>query len=250
MWGAMTPPRQSRWWDPRNPMDVMTAVWSAATLLPPVSTGAGAAYQAMFIALRRVVLGRTLTMQAAGEPLAMTVTDVVSLLNPYHLVSGRLDLRLTLTGINWGDRDFGHANVVLHNVQLRRGTPPALFAAPVEVALHLPSDTIDRLLRDARPGMSADIDDDGVARVRWARRPGWGNVEVDVDVDDGAAVAAVRVTPRALIVAGRNWKLPARTQPYRIPLTRLPPDARLTGVHVQPGMLRVDARLPEWRMPR
>src|SRR6185369_9820055 len=81
MWGAMTPPRQSRWWDRRNPMDVMTAVWSAATLLPPVSTGAGAAYQAMFIALRRVVLGRTLTMQAAGEPLAMTVTDVVSLLN-------------------------------------------------------------------------------------------------------------------------------------------------------------------------
>ena len=43
-------------------MDVMTAVWSAATLLPSVSTGTGAAYQALFLTLRRVILGRTLTM--------------------------------------------------------------------------------------------------------------------------------------------------------------------------------------------
>ena len=77
----------------------------------------------------------------------------------------------------------------------------------------------------------------------------WGNVEVDIDVDDGA-VAAVRVTPRALIVAGRHWKLPARIPSYRIALTRLPPGVELTGVRLEPGHLRVDAVLPEWRMPR
>ena len=75
-------------------------------------------------------------------------------------------------------------------------------------------------------------------------------VDVDLDDDDDAAVAAVRVTPRALIVAGRHWKLPARTRSYRIALTRLSPDVQLTGVRLEPGSLRVDARLPEWRMPR
>src|SRR6478609_6242546 len=105
----MTSPRQHRWWDPRNRMDVMTAVWSTATLLPSVSTGTGAAYQALFLTLRRVILGRTLTMK---------VTEVVSLLDPYLLISGRLDVRLTVTGVNWGERDLGYANVVLRNVQL------------------------------------------------------------------------------------------------------------------------------------
>jgi hypothetical protein len=231
-------------------MDVMTAVWSAATLLPRASTGAGAAYQAMFLALRRVILGRTLTMKVAGEPLAMTVADVVSLLDPPLLLSGRLDVRVTVTGINWADSDFGHANVVLRNVQLRPGTPPAVSAAPVEVALHVPAATIGRLVREARPGMSVDIDDEGVARLHWARRPGWGHVEADIDVDDGGAVAAVRVTPRVLTVAGRHWNLPVRTRSYRLALTRLRPDVQLTGVHVGPGTLRVDALLPEWRLPR
>lgn len=235
-------------------MDVMTAVWSAASLLPPVSTGTGAAYQALFLALRRVILGRTLTMEVSGEPLTVTVADVVSLLDPYHLVSGRLDVRLALADIHWGESDFGHASVILRAIQLRPGTPPALFAAPVELTLHVPGGTIDSLLRAARPGMWADIDDDAVARLHWARRPGWGNVivdiEADVDVADDGAAPAVRVIPRALILAGRHWKLPTRTKSYRIPLTLLPPGVRLTGVRLEPGTLRVDALLPEWRMPR
>ena len=230
-------------------MDVMTAVWSAATLLPSVSTGTGAAYQALFLTLRRVILGRTLTMNVAGEPLTMTVTEVVSLLDPYLLISGRLDVRLTVTGVNWGERDLGYANVVLRNVQLRPGTPPVVSAAPVEVTLHVPGATIGSLLREARPSMSADVDDDGVARLHWARRPGWGNAVVDIDVDDGA-VAAVRVIPRALIVAGRHWKLPTRMPSYRIALTRLPPGAEITGVGLEPGSLRVASVLPEWRTPR
>ena len=98
--------------------------------------------------------------------------------------------------------------------------------------------------------MSVDVDDDGVARLHWARRPGWGNVEVDIDVDDGAPSPAVRVIPRALIVAGRHWKLPTRMPSYRIALTRLPPDVQLTGVGLEPGSLRVASVLPEWRMPR
>ena len=62
----------------------------------------------------------------------MTVTEVVSLLDPYLLISGQLDVHLTVTEINWGRRQFDHANVVLRNVHVRPGTPPMVVAAPVE----------------------------------------------------------------------------------------------------------------------
>ena len=86
-------------------MDVVTAVWSAADLLP-VRPGTGAAYQALFLALRRVILGRTLTTEVAGKPLRLTVHDVVSVLDPVHLIKGRLDVRVSLSGIRWDHYDF------------------------------------------------------------------------------------------------------------------------------------------------
>lgn len=246
----MTPPRSLRWWDPRYPMDVMTAVWSAATLLPPVNAGTGAAYQALFLALRRVILGRTLTMDAGGEQLSMTVTEVVSLLGPLHLIQGRLDIRLMLTQIHWGEREFGDANVVLRNVVLRPGTPPVVQATPLELTLTVPSPTIDALVRDARPEMSVAISDDAVARLHWARRPGWANVELDVELDAAAAGPALRLSPRAVNVAGRRVNLPGRTQSYLVPLARLPADLRLTEVRTCPAGLHVRAVLPRWRASR
>jgi len=229
-------------------MDVMTAVWSAADLLA-VRPGTGAAYQALFLAVRRVVLGRALTMDAAGGPMQLTVTDVVSLLDPLQLMHGRLDVRLAMTGIDWGGRDFGHADVVLRNTQLRPGTPPVVVAGPVEVSLHVPGETLGALLSQARPGMSGHIDDEGVARLHWARRPEWGNVVVDIERFGADTMSALRITPRKLAVAGRHWNLPVRTQSYVVELTALPPDVRLTAVQVEPGALRVDAVVPEWQMP-
>lgn len=231
-------------------MDVMTAVWSAAMLLPAVSTGTGAAYQALFLALRRVILGRTLTMDAAGEPLNMTVTEVVSVLGPLHVIQGRLDIRLALTDIRWGQRQLGTANVVLRNVVLRPGNPPSIKAAPLELTLTIPSRTVDTLVRETRPEVSVEIDDDAVARLHWARRPGWANVELDVDLDRAAAPPVLRLTPRAFNVARRRVHLPGRTQQFPVPLTRLPADLRLIDVATRPAALRVAAVLPEWRVPR
>lgn len=231
-------------------MDLMTAVWSAASLLPPVSTGAGAAYQAMFLSLRRVILGRTLTMTALDEDVRLTVSEVVSLLDPHRLISGRLDVRVRATDIHWGDDDFGAASVVLHNVTLRPGAPPVVFAAPIEVTLDVPAATVDALLRRAAPELSGDIDDDGVARLRWLRRPGWGNVEVDIDLDPQVSVASLRVTPRAVTLAGRRINVPVGRQVHHFPLHRLPPEVQVTGVQTCPGVLRVHALLAAWQHPR
>ena len=231
-------------------MDVMTAVWSAATLLPPVSTGTGAAYQALFLTLRRVILGRTLTMAAAGEPVSMTAAEVVSVMGPLHVIQGRLDVRLTLTDIRWGRLELGDANVVLRYVVLRPGNPPVVQAGPAELTLAVPSHTVATLVRQARPEISVGIGADAVARLHWARRPGWANVELDVDLDRVAAPPALRLTPRVFNVAGRRLTLPGRTRHFPVPLTRLPADLQLIDVATRPEALRVVAVLPEWRAPR
>ena len=47
---------------------------------------------------------------------------------------------------------------------------------------------------DNRAGANGNIGADAVARLHWARRPGWANVELDVDLDRVAAPPALRRT--------------------------------------------------------
>lgn len=244
----MSNPDPLRWWDPRHPMDAMTAVWSAAENLP-LRPGTGAAYQTLFLALRRVALGRTFTTEVAGDRLQVTVGEIVSLLDPLRLIKGRLDIRLSLIGIRWGTYQFDPSEVVLRRVALRSGSPPVVSAEPAELRVDIPSATLDAMVRSARPGMSVRIDDEGVARVHWARRPGWGNVECDLTVEAGAP-AVLTVSPRALTFAGRRWRAPIGMQTYRLALDRLPTGLEITDVRCRPGALRVHARMPKWRMPR
>lgn len=227
----------------------MTAIRSAAFSPPPVSAGAAAAYQALFLSIRRAAIGRRLTMRLGREDLSMTVTEIVSLLDPRGLLSTRLGVRFTVGDIRWGDKTFGQANVVIRNIWLRMGSWPALEATGVELTLDVPSHAVDNLLRAARPSLSGVIDGDGVARLRWARRPTWANVEVDVEVDEATEAVRVRLTPRVISIGRRRWKLPAGTPGRRLALTNLPPGLRLKAVRLESCHLRVDAVLPHWQMP-
>jgi hypothetical protein len=42
---------------------VLASLWSSTTVIPPVSAGAAAGYRALFITLRRLVVGRTLSVR-------------------------------------------------------------------------------------------------------------------------------------------------------------------------------------------
>ncbi len=244
----MSTPDPLRWWDPRHPMDAMTAVWSIADYLP-LWAGTGAAYQTLFLALRRAALGRTFTTEVAGDQLQVTVREIVSLLDPVRLIKGRLDIRLLFSEIRWGPYDFNPSDVVLRRVALRSGTPPVVSADLAELRLDIPTATLDTMVRRARPGMSVHIDDEGVPRVRWARRPGWGNVECDLSVTAGAPTV-LTISPRALMIGGRRWRAPVGIQSYRLALDRLPSGLEITGVRCRPGALRVHATMPNWRLPR
>lgn len=254
-----------RRWDPFRPLDMAAALWSTAVAVPPVSTGAAAAYRTVFVTLRRLVVGRRVTVRADSGPVTLTVTRLESRLDVRGLSVGQVDdVRVWASDIHWQDSRFESASAVLCNVHVRPGAPATMVAAPVHLTLDVSTEALDDLfssriggsgpLSPAGPSpprrpswvprFAGAVGEDGVARVRFARRPGLGHVEIDAELDGSALV----LTPRAVALRRRRWPLPLRTPAYRIRLPELPHGLRLTDVGFEPGLVRLSGTLPEWRV--
>jgi hypothetical protein len=233
-----------RRWDPFRPLDMLGALWSSAAVAP-LSTGAAAAYRTLFMTLRRLVMGRRLNVRLDDGNVVLTVTEFDSRLDVRGLSVGQLsDVRIAARDIRWGGNRFDRASAVLHNVHLRPNVPPVLVAAPVELSLELPAAVLDDLFRWVAPRVAGDVGPDGIARLRWARRPTMGHLEVDARLDG----STLWLRPRGLKLRRKRWTLPARTPAYPVRLPELPHGLQLTGVSFAPGLLRLSGRLPEWRM--
>lgn len=240
----MTRPRPLRRFDPFRPIDMLTSLWSSAAVAP-VTSGAAAAYRTLFMTVRRLVVGRQLSIRLDDGDLTLTVTEFDSRLDVRRLSVGQLnDVRLAVRDIRWQDKEFDHATAVMHNVHLRPTAPPVLVAAPVELTLEVPAAAIDDLFRFAAPRWSGEVGSDGVARVRIARRPLFGHVEIDVTLDG----STLWLKPRGLVVRNSRWNLPARTPAYPVHLPELPHGLQLTGVTFAPGVVRLTGSVSEWQM--
>jgi hypothetical protein len=234
-------------------VDVVNAVWSTATLLPPVSTGAAAAYRTLYMTARRAVLGRTLTVPLPGGDVRLTVTELSSRLDPRRLALGQgEDVRLTASDIRWQNGVFERATALLRNVQLRPGAPPTLRAQAVELTVEVGSDALADLLASVTRRWTGEIDDAGVVRLRWARRPRWANVEVDAAVEDGPGPVLLRLTPRALAIGTRRWALPGGDHPatggfaghrYAVRTSAAAGAGRIAAV-ARPGAVAFPAAIP------
>lgn len=241
----MTEGRAVRRWDPFGSLDLVGALWSTAVEFPPVSTGAAAAYRTVFMTMKRLAVGRRVTVQADGGPITMTVSKLDSRLDIRRLAVGQLeDIHVAATDIIWGTSTFTHASAVLRNVHVRPGGFPTLVAAPVHLTLDVPTDALDDLFLAAVPRFAGSIGYDGVARLRWARRPLLGHVEVEAELDRSVLL----LKPRALTLRRRRWALPSKSPAYRVRLPELPHGLQLTDVRFEPGLLRLSGTLPEWRM--
>jgi hypothetical protein len=230
-------------WDPFRPLDMLAALWSTAAVTP-ANTGAAAAYRTLFLTLRRLVVGRRLTVRLADGDLALTITEFDSKLDLRTLAVGQLDdVRLAASDLRWNGHRFESASVALHNVHVRASVPPVLVAAPVEVTLELPAPVLDELFRRAAPRLCGEVGPDGIARLSLARHRGRGHVEVETRIDG----STLWVRPRA-IVRRRRWTLPKRTPGYPVRLPELPRGLQLTTVDVAPGVVRLTGTLPQWRM--
>jgi hypothetical protein len=231
-------------WDPFRPLDMLASLWSTAAVAP-VSSGAAAAYRTLFMTLRRLVVGRRLAVRLDEGDITLTVTEFDSRLDVRGLSVGQLnDVRLAARDIRWDGNRLDRATAVLHNVHLRPAAPPVLVAAPVELSLELPADTLDDLFRLAAPRLSGEVGADGIARLRLARHPAMGHLEVDASLDG----STLWLKPRGLVLRRRRLRLPERTPAYPVHLPELPHRLQLTDISFAPDVLCLSGTLPEWRM--
>jgi hypothetical protein len=239
----MSHPGPLRRWDPFHPLDMLT-LWSSAAIAP-VSAGAAAAYRTLFMTLRRLVVRRPLTIRLEDGVVTLTVTEFDSQLDVRSLSVGQLnDVRVSARDVQWNGNRFDKATAVLHNVHLRPAVPPVLVAAPVELSVELATGILDDLFRWAAPRLAGDVGQDGIARLRLARRPAIGHLQVDARLDG----STLWLKGRALVIGRRRLSLPERTPAYPVHLPELPHGLRLTGIGFAPGMLCLTGMLPEWRM--
>lgn len=240
----MTRPRPPRRFDPFRPIDMLASLWSTAALAP-VSSGAAAAYRTLFMTVRRLVVGRRLAVRLDDGDLTLTVTEFDSRLDVRSLSVGQLnDVRLTARDIRWDGSQFDRATAVLHNVHMRPSAPPVLVAAPLELTLEVPAAALENLFRWAAPRLSAEVGPDGIARLRLARRPTMGHLEVDARLDG----STLWLKPRGLVIRRSRRSLPARTPAYPVRLPELPHGLVLTGISFAPDVVCLSGTLPEWRM--
>lgn len=232
-------------WDPFRPLDMMASLFSTAAAIPPVSVGAAVAYRTLFLTLRRLVIGRNLTVHLDEGSLSLTVTDFDARLDVRSLSVGQLDdVRIEATDLRWDDNRLTRAEVLLRNVHFRPSTPPVIVAAPVELTVDLPASVVGDVIGWALPRLSADIGADGVGRLHWARRPALGTLEVDAQVDG----STLWLQPRAVAWRRRRWSLSAKAPAYPIQLPDFPHGLELTNVALGPELLQLSGTLPEWRM--
>lgn len=240
----MTRSRPTRRWDPFRPLDMLASLWSTAAVAP-VSTGAAAAYRTLFMTLRRLVVGRELSVRLDEGDITLTVTEFDSRLDIRGLAVGQLsDVRLAARDIRWDNNRLHRATAVLHNVQLRPSAPPVLIAAPVDLTVEVPADALDDLFRLAAPRLTGEIGEDGIARLRLARRPALGHLEVDALLDG----STLWLKPRGLVLRRKRMGLPNRTPAYPVHLPELPHGLQLTDICIEPGKLSLSGTLQEWRI--
>jgi hypothetical protein len=241
---VMTRPGPLRRWDPFRSLDMLASLWSSAAIAP-VSSGGAAAYRALFMTLRRLVIGRRLAVRLDEGDLTLTVTEFDSRLDVRGLSVGQLnDVRLAACDIGWHGNRFDRATVVLHNVHMRPSAPPVLVAAPVELTLDMPTAILDDLFLWAAPRLAGEVGPDGIARLRLARRPALGNLEVDARLDG----STLWLKPRNVVLRRSRWRLPARIPAYPVHLPELPHGLTLNGISFAPHLVRLSGTVPEWRL--
>ena len=237
------------WDEPLRALEALSSLWSS-TGLQAVTAGAAQAavavpYKTVFTTLQQLLIGKRVTIRMGDTDVVLTVTELDAELEPRALAVGQLgEVRVAACEIEWDQNRLQRAVAVLHNVHIRPGVPPVVVAAPAELSSTLPAEIFDDVLHQAVPQLRAQLCEDGSARLRWARRPDWGSLEVEAEV----VGSTLWLRPRALRRGHRRWKLPARTPARPLPLPDLPHGLLVTGVSLGSDSLQLNALLPEWRM--
>ncbi len=231
-----------RWWDPfglwTRPERAPAQPIGSALLLP------GAWWnlpQALFDALRSRLVGKAVSFGEGESALAFTLTSLEGSVGPAAGVSGQLDdVSLHAERVEWRRAQFERVVVRFANYHTRPVPRPVVVAAPVDVSAVMTSDALTGVLARVAPSWCCEVADHGRLRLRRSRRPGWGHLLVQPEVQGGVLVLRARAVGRGQ----RSWPLPAWLPPLRRDLN-LPDGVRLTGLEVGEGEVVVHLRRDE-----
>ncbi|ART70817.1 hypothetical protein BTO20_21785 [Mycobacterium dioxanotrophicus] len=231
-------------WDSFRPLDSIASLWSSA-MVSQHGSGSAGAYRTVFTTLRRLIVGRRLNIGLDSGEITLTVTEFESDLDMRGLSVGQLnDVSLSVAEISWNGHQLDRATVVMHNVHIKPATPPVLVTAPLDLTVEVSPAVVDTLFDLAAPQLTGRVDANGVAQIRWARRPGLGHLEVDAAIDGSTLL----VRPRVLVLRRTRWNLPSRVPAYRMRLPTLPRELELTAISFGPNTVHLRGRVAEWQV--
>ena len=233
------------WWDPIGVWQRTGSVFADLSadqgLAAPSSWNA---LQTMFDALRSGLVGRPVAVGSGESRVAFTITSLEATVGHMAAAAGQVDdVSLDAKDVSWRSYRFAHVSASLGNVHTRFRSRPLLVSAPIDGSAVLTAEALNEVLARVAPLFKCEITPAGELRLRSARRPLWGYVQVSPAVEHGALV----LRPTGVGRGARLWRLGGRMVPLR-PRSNLPGWVRLIGVELHPGSVEVLFRIDEWNV--
>jgi hypothetical protein len=226
-----------RGWDPFRSREMLNVLWS------PMSTRATGGCGTFYTTLRRLIVGRELTVRSTDTTIRLTMVEFDG--HPYGraLSVGQFgDIVACARDVSYKQFQASRVNAVLRNVHFHPGSPAQLVAAPVELEAELSSEVVSALMKTILGPVILTVDGEGIGRVSWRRRRSIGYLEVDVAVMGATLV----VRPRHLVLRGRRWALPRWVPCKSIAILAIR-GVLIKDVTLQPDSVSVTMQLPEWK---
>jgi hypothetical protein len=214
-------------------------------LLPGLANSPVAMLQIALRAAGDRVIGRRLTMQVGGTEVSLTPVEIDTELDTLGLAIGQVpSVRIVAHDVTWPDAPLTRLAIVCGNVRFQSLPVPSVVAGSVELEITVSAEVVRAKVAELQPNIVMDIGDDSVVRVRWARRPRWGHLEVEPVLDDTQGLI---LAPQVLQVAGMRFGTVRRMQPTVVEIPDLPRGLRLTAVEPGPGELVLRGEAERWR---
>jgi hypothetical protein len=236
-----------RTWDPFRSRELLSALWMSSSV-SSMKSGWTGGYDALLATFRRLVLDRRLSVKWADTTVSLTVTALGARPDPRALSVGQFgDIEATACDVTTDTVTMSRVRVILQNAHIRPGSRPVLIAAPVRLQAELAGPVVSNLMSGIANWLTAEVGAHGIGRLRFARFPQVGYLEVD------PAIVGTTLTlrPRKLVVRGRCLQLPRWLPNYSLAVPVLH-GLFVTDIELHPESVSISATLPEWivELPR
>ncbi|TCO44252.1 LmeA family phospholipid-binding protein [Actinocrispum wychmicini] len=228
---------------PWRELEGLLAVGKA--LLPGLANSPAAVLQmAVRVAGDRVV-GRRVTMRVGEHDVELTPVEIDTDLDTVGLALGQVPhVKIVAEDVTWPDAPLTRLSLVCADVRFQSLPVPSVVAGSVALEITVSADVVRAKVAELQPKLVMDIGADSVVRVRWARRPSWGHLEVEPVLDPTQGLV---LAPQVLQVAGLRFGAVRRMQPTVVEIPDLPRGLRLTAVEPGPGELVLRGEAERWR---